>query len=72
MADVLKEVVIPARAARGTDRVHGRGSGWAHLDVNREDPVERASAADLQRSVLSQVAMSSCGKYTGQFNMYVT
>jgi integrase len=30
-----------------------------------------ALAADLQRSALSKVAASSCGKYTGQFNMFV-
>jgi hypothetical protein len=44
---VFKEVVMPAGAARGTDRVRGRGSGWARLDVNREDPVKMALAADL-------------------------
>jgi hypothetical protein len=63
--DVFKEVVMPAGAARGTDRVRGRGSGWARLDVNREDTVEMALAADLQRSALAHVAVSSCGKYTG-------
>jgi hypothetical protein len=29
------------------------------------------SAADLQRTVLVHVAVSSCGKYAGQFNMFV-
>jgi len=72
MTDVFKEDVIPAGAARGTDRVRGRGSGWARMDVNREDPVDMALAADLQRSALAQVAVSSCGKQTGQFNMFVT
>ena len=67
----FKEVVLPAGATRGTDSGRGRGSGWASLDVNREDPVEMALAADLQRSALSKVAASSCGKYTGQFNMFV-
>jgi len=31
-----------------------------------------ALAADLQRSALAQIAVSSCGKYTGQINMFVT
>jgi hypothetical protein len=63
---------MPAGAACGTDRVLGRGSRWARLDVIREDPVEMALAADQHRSALAQVAVSSCGKYTGQFNMFVT
>ena len=62
---------MPAGATRGTDSGRGRGSGWASLDVNREDPVEMALAANLQRSALSKVAASSCDKYTGQFNMFV-
>ena len=57
-------------AARGT--ASGQASGWALFDVNREDPVELALASDLQKSALSHVAESSCGKYTGQFNMFVT
>ncbi len=40
-------------------------------DVNREDPVEMALAADLQRSTLAHVAESSCKTYTGQFNLFV-
>ncbi len=63
--NVFKEVVMPPGATRGTNRAHGRGSGWARLDVNREDPVEMALAADLQRSSLAQVTVSSCGKYSG-------
>ncbi len=63
MTDIFKEVVMHVGAARGIDRVRGRGSGWARLDANREDPVEMALAADLQRSALAQVAVSSCGKY---------
>ena len=62
---VFTEVVLPAGAARGTDSGCGRGSGWARLDVNREDPVEMALAADLQRSALAHVAESSCKTYTG-------
>ena len=49
-------------AARGT--ASGRASGWAFLDVNREDPVELALASNLQKSALSHVAESSCEKYT--------
>ncbi len=64
------EVVVLVGAARGT--ASGRGSGWALFDVNREDPVELALASDLQKSALSHVAVPSCGKYTGQFNMFVT
>ncbi len=69
---VFSEVAMPAGATRGTDSGSGRGSGWARLDVNREDPVEMTLAADLQKSALSHVAESSCGKYTCQFNMFVT
>ena len=36
---------MPAGAARGTDRVLGRGSEWARLDVNREVRVKMALAA---------------------------
>ncbi len=62
---------MPTGAARGTDSGCGRGSGCARMNVNREDPVEMALAADLQQSALAQVAVSSCGKYTGQFDMFV-
>jgi hypothetical protein len=41
------------------------------LDVVREDPVEMALAADLQRSALAHVAESSCKTYTSQFNLFV-
>ena len=63
--DVYKEVVLPARAALGIASGSVRGSGWARMDVNREDLVEMALAADLQKSALAHVAVSSCGKYTG-------
>ena len=63
--DVFKEVALPAGATLGTASGVGRGSGWARLDVNRVDPVDMALAA------LTHVAVSSCGKYTGQFNMLV-
>ncbi len=60
-----------ANAARDTASGRGGASGWSHLDVNREDPVEIALAADLQKSALTHVAESSCGKYKCQFNMLV-
>jgi len=60
---------VPAGAARGI--ASGRASGWAHLDVIWEDPVELALASDLQKSALAHVAELSCGKYTSQFNMFV-
>ena len=69
---MFKEVVMPAGATLGTASGSGRGSGWARLHVNRGDPVEMALAVDLQKSALAHVAVSSCGKYTGQFNMFVT
>ena len=62
---------MPVGAARGTASGRGGGSGWARLHVNRTDPVELALAVDLQKSALAHVAVSSCGKYTGQFNMFV-
>ncbi len=61
---------MPVGAARGI--ASGRASGWVLLDVNREDSVEMALASDLQKLALSHVAESSCGKYTGQLNMFVT
>jgi hypothetical protein len=69
--DVFTEVVLLAGASFGTASGSGRGSRWARLNVNRKDPVEMALAADLQRSALAHVAVSSCGKYTGMFNTFV-
>ena len=68
---VFTEVVLPVGAARGIASGRGRGSGWARLHFNQTDPVEVELAADLQKSALAHVAESSCGKYTGQFNMFV-
>ncbi len=62
---------MPAGTAHGTASKRGRASGWAHLDVNREDPVEMVLASDLQQSALAHVAESSCGKYTCRFSMFV-
>ena len=72
MIGVFTEVVLPAGASLGTASGVGRDTGWARLDVNRSDPVELALAADLQRSALGHVAASSCKKYTGQWNMFVS
>ncbi len=58
-------------AARGIASRRGGGSGWARLHVNRTDPVELALAVDFQKSTSAHVAESSCGKYTGLFNMFV-
>ena len=68
---MFKKVVLSTGATLGTARGSGRGSGWDRLRVNREDPVEMALAADLQKSALAHVAVSSSGKYTSQFNMFV-
>ncbi len=62
---------MPAGAAFGTDSWCGRVSGWARVDVNRDDSVEMALAADLQRSALSHVADLSCKTYTSEFNLFV-
>ncbi len=62
---------MPTGAALGTDKGCGRVFGWARMDVNREDPVEMALVADLQRSTLAHVADSSCKTYTCQFNLFV-
>ncbi len=69
--DGFTEVVLPVGAMFGTTSGSGRSSGWARLDVNRPDPVEMTLAADLQRSALAPITVSSWCKYTGQFNMFV-
>jgi len=57
------EVVVHVGAARGT------ASGRAYLGAG---PFGPTWASDLQKPALSHVAESSCGKYTGRFNMFVT
>ena len=69
--NALKKVMLPAGVTLGTTSGSGRASGWARLDVNRSNLMETALAADLQRSALARVLVSSCGKYTIQFNMFV-
>ncbi len=56
---------------RGIASGRARTSWWAHMDVNRLDPVDLALAASLRKSALAHVAESSCGKYTDRINMFV-
>ncbi len=63
---------MPAGATSGTGSESGRSSGWALSDVNREDPVKIASAADIQKLALAHVVESLCGKYNGELTMFVT
>jgi hypothetical protein len=41
------------------------------LDVNRNDPVEMALAADLQKTALEHVATKTCKSHTGRWNTIV-
>ena len=43
----------------------------ARMDVNRANPVVMALATDMQRSMLANLAVSSCGMYTGRLNTFV-
>ncbi len=52
---MFAEVVMPAGASSGTASRSGQASKWAFLDVNRDDPVEMALAADLQQAALDHV-----------------
>jgi len=65
------EVAQLAGAALGIDSGWDPESGWAGMDVNREDSVEVELAADLHVSALSHVAGSSCNTYAGLFKMFV-
>jgi hypothetical protein len=47
-------------ASSGTASRSGWPSEWACLDVSRNDPVEMALAADLQRAALEPVATKTC------------
>ena len=47
-ANVFKQVVMHAEATLGNASGDERGSGGARFKVNRDDPVERALATDLQ------------------------
>ena len=56
-------VAHPSGAALGIDSGWCPESGWARMDVNREDPVEVELAADLHVSALSHVEGSTCNTY---------
>ena len=62
---------MPAGASSGTGGRSGRAFEWACLDVNRNDPVEMALAADLQQAALDHVAAKTCKTHIGQWNMFV-
>ncbi len=71
MTDAFAEVVMPDGASSGTASRSGRASEWSCLDVNRNDPVDMALAADMQQAALENVASTTCKTYTGQWNMFV-
>ena len=52
----FKAVVKPAGATLGIGKNRVISSGWASLDVNRDDPVEVALAARLHHSAIAHVA----------------
>ncbi len=58
-------------ASSGTASKSGRASEWALLDVNRNDPVDMALAANLHQAALEHVAAKTCKTYTGRGNMFV-
>ena len=64
--DAFKAVVI-----LGTGRNSVTSSGWASLDVNRDDPMEVALAARLQYSATAHVAGSTSKEYVGPWNKFV-
>ncbi len=55
----VKAVVRLAGAILGIGRGSGTSSGWASLDVNRDDPMEVALAARLQHSAMAYVIAGS-------------
>ena len=65
-------VALPVGVTRGSGRGEAAASGWAGFDVNRDDPVESALAADLRRSAVENVAQSTAKTYTGQWNLFVS
>ncbi len=69
--DAFKAVVRPAVAILGTGRNRVTSSGWASLDVSRDDPVEVALAAMLQHSAMAHVAESTSKEYVGPWNKFV-
>ena len=67
----FKANVRPARAILGIGRSSVTSSGWASLDVNRDDPMEAALAARLQHSSTAHVAGSTSKEYVGPWNKVV-
>ena len=64
-------VAMPAEAILGIGKNRVTSSGWAFLDVNREDPVEVALAARSQHSAMSHVARSTSKGNVGPWNAFV-
>jgi len=67
----FKAVVKPAGAILGIGKNRVTSSGWASLDVNRDDPVEVALAARLQHSAMAHVAGSTSKEYVKPWNKFV-
>ncbi len=59
----FKAVLRHARANLGIGKISVTSSGWASLDVNRDDPVEVALAARLHHYAMAHVAGSASKKY---------
>ena len=59
----FKAVVKPAGATLGIGKYRVTSSGWASLDVSRDDPVEVALAARLHHSAIAHVAGSTSKEY---------
>ena len=68
---VFKAVEAPAGAILGIGKNRVTWSGWASLDVNREDPVEVALGARLQHYAMAHVAGSTSKGYVGPLNAFV-
>ena len=67
----FKAVVAPARAFLGIGKNRVTSSGWASLDVNREDPVEVALVARVQHFAMANVAGSTSKGCMGPWNAFV-
>jgi len=67
----FKAVVRLDGAIIGIDMNSVTSSGWASLDVNRDDLVEVALAARLQHSSMAHVAGSTTKEYFGPWNKFV-
>ena len=67
----FKAVVKPAGATLGIGKDRVTSSGWASLDINRDDPVEVALAARVHHSAMAHVAGSTSKEYVKQWNKFV-